>query len=322
MWQRFAWFAVALVLACEAIGQSPAATATGDASRANAFPRELVEWTSRAGNPVFRGAGAGHWDAAIRERGWILCEGGVYRLWYTGYDGTREGVKQLGYATSPDGLKWTRSQLNPLVAGHWIEDVMIVREGGTYFMFAEGPRSSEAQLLTSTDGVQWKPRGVLEIRTKMGERIDPPFGTPTVLFEKGSDEKGSWHLFYERADLGVWLAKSDDPRRLRWTNVRDEPVLVPGPGKYDLEMIAVDQVIKHRGAYYAFYHGSGRCAEGTTRTWNTNIARSKDLIHWEKYAGNPLVADNKSSGIVVAAGDGYRLYTMHDRVDVFESPRE
>ena len=80
-------------------------------------------------------------------------------------------------------------------------------------------------------------------------------------------------------------------------------------------MIALNQVIKYKNVYYAFYHGSGA---GEPRTWNTNIARSTDLVHWEKYPGNPLVADNKSSGIVIPVGRGFRLYTMHDQVDVFD----
>jgi hypothetical protein len=135
-------------------------------------------------------------------------------------------------------------------------------------------------------------------------------------------EDGRWYLFYERADRGVWLATTHDPRSLRWTNVQDEPVLVPGPAEYDLEMIAVDQIIKHQGVYYAFYHASGRCADSATRTWSTNIARSNDLRHWEKYCGNPIVGGNKSSGIVLSINGGYRLYTMHDRVDAFESSRK
>ena len=35
------------------------------------FPRELVEFEPYAENPIFTGAGPGHWDVKIRERGWI-----------------------------------------------------------------------------------------------------------------------------------------------------------------------------------------------------------------------------------------------------------
>jgi hypothetical protein len=100
-----------------------------------------------------------------------------------------------------------------------------------------------------------------------------------------------------------------------WINVQDEPVLAPGPNVYDKDMIALNQVIRHNGAYYAFYHGSS--GDNDPRIWNTNIARSYDLVHWEKYPGNPLIEDNKSSGIVIRGGRDLRLYTMHDQVDVF-----
>ena len=104
--------------------------------------------------PVFA-AEPGKWDAKIRERGWILREGGVYKLWYTGYDGTDNGLRMLGYATSPDGIKWTRSPRNPLDREHWIEDMMIVKDGGKYYLFAEG-RNDRAHWFVSDDGITWK----------------------------------------------------------------------------------------------------------------------------------------------------------------------
>jgi hypothetical protein len=275
---------------------------------ATEFPSPLVDFVAGPNNPVFKAAGPGHWDAKIRERGWILREGDTYHLWYTGYDGTREGIRQLGYATSNDGITWQRSDENPLCRGQWVEDVMVVKRDDTYYMFAEGERD-RAQLLTSRDRVHWERQGTLDIRLADGRPIpEGPFGTPTAWLENGS-----WHLFYERGDLGVWLATSKD--LAVWRNVQDEPVLRLGPGDYDSRMIAMNQIVKRDGQYFAYYHGSGSPA--APRTWNTNVARSSDLIHWQKYPGNPLVGDNKSSGIVVPEGDGFRLYTMHDQVDVY-----
>jgi len=46
-------------------------TARGDEK----FPPELVRFRPYEKNPVFKAAGPGHWDARIRERGWILREG-------------------------------------------------------------------------------------------------------------------------------------------------------------------------------------------------------------------------------------------------------
>lgn len=299
------WIWVAAL--CRGVYGQPADSSSG-------FPDELVKWQPRNGNPVFQSEGSGSWDVKIRERGWILHDGREFRLWFTGYDGTRDGIKLLGYATSSDGLKWQRSPTNPLVRNHWVEDMCVVRHGGMYYMFAEGPEENHAEMLTSLDGIEWKWHGPLEVRTADGmHSAKKPCGTPTVWIEDDT-----WYLFYEWLDRGVWLAKTRDPMSLVWTNVKDEPVLVPGPADYDREMIAVDQVLKYRGAYYAIYHGSGS-GKQVPRTWNTDIARSTDMVHWTKYAKNPIVAGDKSSGELVPVDGHFRLYTMHDHVDAFES---
>jgi beta-1,2-mannobiose phosphorylase / 1,2-beta-oligomannan phosphorylase len=304
-----------LTLVAAFVFVAPAAFAAEIAHRpaspaATRFPSELVDWSPRAGNPVFTGRGADHWDKAIRERGWILRENGRYHLWYTGYDGTDDGVKRLGYAHSPDGIHWKRSAKNPLSGDHWVEDMMVVKCGNTYYMFAEGRVDNHAAMLTSKDRVTWKWEGFLDVR-RADEKTQEqgPCGTPTIWIENGK-----WYLFYERYDKGIWLATTRDVHSRVWRNVQDEPVLAPGPAEYDKDMIALNQIIKYRGAYYAFYHGSG---EAMPRTWNTNIARSTDLIHWRKYDGNPLIEDNKSSGVVIRNGTGFRMYTMHDQIDVF-----
>ena len=274
------------------------------------FPNELVRFTPYRNNPVFTAAGEGHWDKRIRERGWILKEGNTWRLWYTGYDGTRAGQKMLGLATSADGLQWTRHHANPIYREQWVEDMQVVKHGDVYYMFAEG-LNDEAQLLKSNNGVEWQRVGRIDVRQKNGDPLSHgPYGTPTVLFE---DDR--WFLFYERSDAGVWLATSKDMHV--WHNVQDEPVLKPGPDDYDRDFVALNQVIKHDGKYYAYYHGAASSTERPA-LWATAVAVSDDLIRWKKYPRNPLfpVAENKSSGIVVHDGNRLRLYTMHDKVDV------
>ena len=296
-----------LALGCRpAAGPAPAPDR--EAPDPSGFPRELVAFVQQGDGPVFQGAGPGHWDAKIRERGWVIREDGVYKLWYTGYDGTADGRRMLGLATSPDGVTWTRHPGNPLARDHWVEDVMVVKDGGRYLMFAEG-ENDRAQMLTSPDGVKWERAGRLDVRLANGEPIpDGPYGTPTAV-----KDGTRWLLFYERSDRGVWLSASDDLKV--WTNVRDEPVLAPGPGAYDRDMVALNQVIKHGGRYYAYYHG---CATSgpDARKGPTAVAASDDLVEWEEYPGNPLlpVAENKSSGVLVDTGAGFRLYTMHPAV--------
>src|SRR5438552_2247640 len=85
------------------------------------FPPELVKFVPLRQEPVFAAA-PGKWDAMIRERGWIMREDGVWKMWYTGY-ADRKGPLSLGYATSKDGISWTRHAGNPLYKEHWVEDM-------------------------------------------------------------------------------------------------------------------------------------------------------------------------------------------------------
>lgn len=278
------------------------------------FPRWITNWAPLPANPVFEGAGGNAWDAKIRERGWILFEDGIYHLWYTGFNEDRSPLRMLGYATSRDGLRWERHPGNPIHKTSWVEDMCVVRDGDTYFMFAEG-ENDIAHWLSSKDKIHWTEHGPLDIRQVDGSPISPgPRGTPTVWVEDGT-----WYLFYERKDQGVWLATSQD--RKVWTNVKDDPVLAMGPDPYDRHAVALNQVVKRKGVYYAFYHAN---AHKPWEDWTTCIARSRDLINWEKYPGNPIIGHNASSAILVDPdGDGpaeARLFTMHPEVRVYLHP--
>lgn len=281
----------------------------------DAFPQWATHWRLAEVNPVFAGAGGDAWDAKIRERGWIVQDDDAWLLYYTGYNESHSPLRRLGLATSRDGRTWTRDACNPLVADAWVEDMCVVRDGDRWLMFAEGQQDI-AHLLTSHDGRTWVRRGSLDVRLRDGQPISPgPRGTPTVFVDSGT-----WVLFYERGDQGVWLARSDDPDRLVWTNMQDAPVIARGPEPYDATAVALNQVVKRDGVFYAFYHAN---AHRPWRDWTTCVARSRDLIHWEKYAGNPIVANNCSSGIVVdpdgeAGPEPPLLFTMHPEVRLHE----
>jgi hypothetical protein len=265
------------------------------------FPRELVDWIRDGRGTLFEGTGEDTWDRQIRERGFILAEPDGWKLWYTGYDWTEGREKSLGLATSPDGIHWTRHPDNPVFASTWTEDVFVLKHDGVYHMFAEG-QDDIAHRLTSLDGVRWEQQGPLDIRTRAGAPLPGPYGTPAVLVEDGT-----WYLFYEIKDKGVWLATSTDLRV--WTNVQDEPVIGPGPQKYDRHAVALNHVVRYGGRYYAFYNANDH--PQWKGPWTTSIAVSDDLVQWEKYSGNPVIRSNDSSAILVEHDGELRLYSMH-----------
>ena len=275
------------------------------------FPPELVQFGPASEKALLAGMGDHAWDRMMRERGWIMREDGLWHLWYTGYNDDINKARFLGYATSPDGLNWTRWPGNPLTTDGWVEDMCIIKRGDTYYMFSEG-RDDIAHWLTSKDRLHWQEQGDLHIRQTNGRAISAgPRGTPSAWFEKDT-----WWLLYERGDRAVFAATSKDLKT--WTNVTDEPVIKCGPEAYDRHAVAVDQIIKHKGRFYAYYHASALPKWGA---WSTCLAMSEDLVHWKKYPGNPVLPANPAmpnagSGTVVQDGSSFRLYTTHPDVRV------
>ncbi|MBN1291615.1 MAG: glycosylase [Candidatus Latescibacteria bacterium] len=291
---------------CKSQPESPAKVSSGG-SESELFPGDIVEFKPYEHNPLFTGTGQDTWDNKIRERGYILREGDTWHMWYTGYNDKLSDTKFLGYATSSDGFTWTRYPQNPIFKDSWVEDMYVIKHNSTYYMFAEG-RDDIAHMMTSKDRIHWSDHGKLDIRYSTGEPLSQgPYGTPTVWIE---DE--IWYLFYERNDDAIWLATSKDHDV--WTNIQDDPVIAKGPDTYDSEAVAVNQIIKYNGKYYAYYHA---CAHQPWRDWTTNVAVSTNLINWEKYPKNPIVSGDKSSGILVHDGKQFRLYTMHPDVRVY-----
>ena len=73
----------------------------------------LADWTPQAGgNPVLESGPPGAWDEHIRERMAVICDNGMYKAWYGGWQGTYNknvpNQLKMGYATSPDGIHWAK----------------------------------------------------------------------------------------------------------------------------------------------------------------------------------------------------------------------
>ena len=252
------------------------------------FPKELVDWVPYEGNPLFAGTAQGTWDDQIRERGFILREGGLWRLWYTGYNPARGGAMALGYATSPDGLRFTRHASKPVFDGVWTEDVFVVpHAGGGYEMFAEGT-NDVAHRLTSTDGIRWQEQGSLDVRTRSGAPLSPgPYGTPTVV-------RGGRHVAPLLRARGQGRVARHVHRPARVDERQRRAGDSAGPDAYDRHAIALNQVVRYKGRYYGVYHAN---ADPQWKgPWTTCLAVSDDLVRWQKYPGNPVSAATTRAG--------------------------
>jgi predicted GH43/DUF377 family glycosyl hydrolase len=74
-----------------------------------------VSWTRHPGPVVDRGSETA-WDRSQVYSPGVLFDGWLYHMWYTG-NVVENGIfksSEIGYATSPDGIVWTKDPDNPL----------------------------------------------------------------------------------------------------------------------------------------------------------------------------------------------------------------
>jgi hypothetical protein len=57
----------------------------------------------------------GSWDAHSVANPFVLFDGSIYHMWYTGGVDLNPGYLDVGYAFSTDGIQWSRHQDNPIV---------------------------------------------------------------------------------------------------------------------------------------------------------------------------------------------------------------
>ena len=266
----------------------------------------LVKFTPSTNNPILTPGPKGSWDENIRERGWVMYENGMYHMWYGGWRGeylhSEAKLVKLGYAYSTDGINWTKYAGNPIYTETWVEDMTVIKDGNTYFMYAEDEKSEDGNgttidLYTSTDRINWtRQRTVLAPDGSGWEKGD--VGTPTV-WKEGS----AWFMLYEGLVDGiaghVGLATSSDG--MNWTRYLNNPVLA-NPIHPSLD-IAIDSIIKINGVYHAYGHYD----TGGYR-WVGGLFTSTNLTEWNMYSGNPIAGN---SPVIVDVGDNkYRLYAV------------
>ena len=130
-----------------------------------------MTWTKYSGNPVLDLGAAGGWDGDSVTDASVIKENGQYKMWYTGqqYGATpADDVYKIGYATSPDGIHWTRHSGNPVLTpsalGAWddfrVWRPSVISTGSGYVMYyrgapAEQGGQAKAGMATSPDGIQW-----------------------------------------------------------------------------------------------------------------------------------------------------------------------
>ncbi|UCF08626.1 MAG: hypothetical protein JSW28_02755 [Thermoplasmata archaeon] len=159
-----------------------------------AYSSDGINWTKYSDNPVLEGGGNNGWDDESVEYPEVIYSNGLFRMWYSGRDTTDK--YRIGYATSADGINWTKSSSNPVLdlgsVGEWdnyyVHSPTVIFDGGSYHMWYSGNDASTYRIgyATSPDGITWiksENNPVLDIGTS-GSWDDVHIASPEVIREE------------------------------------------------------------------------------------------------------------------------------------------
>ena len=128
-----------------------------------------VSWTKEpSANPILSASSNGNWDDEGVSTPSLLWEDVEFKMWYGGHDGS---TWRVGYATSSDGVSWTRFPGNPVLdvgpVGAWDESAVshpsVFRLNGLYYMYYtnawDATQGSSTGFAWSADGENWTKHG-------------------------------------------------------------------------------------------------------------------------------------------------------------------
>ncbi len=220
-----------------------------------ATSRDGINWTKHPENPIIKLGPPGSWDSSI-----LICESvlfdkdeQIFKIWYVG--GTVGGIFGIGYATSPDGIHWTKYQGNPVITvtepweGRNIEgqSVLKTNEGYKIWFASYHAREDQASIgyATSPDGIHWtkNPQNPIFTPDQPGSWDGYSVDEPDIHYQDGI-----YHMWYKgwNRPMGVsWIGHATSQDGIRWERAAENPVLMTAnvPQAWDIFQVYRPRVI-------------------------------------------------------------------------------
>ena len=250
-----------------------------------------MEWEKYPGNPMLDLGPDGAWDDSSIAYPSLLFDGTEYKMWYAG---RHEDIDRIGYATSPDGIVWTKYPGNPVLDigpsgswdDKWIRSNCVIFNGTEYKMWFAGYGGNHNQIgyASSPDGIVWTKYAYNPVldRGASGSWEDGGNYGPGVLFD--GTEYRMWYSGQDGSRGHQRIGYASSPDGIVWTKYLGNPVLNIGPsGSWDDKYMGGPSILFNGVEYEMFYGGY----DGSN--YRIGYASSPDGIVWTKYAGNPVL---------------------------------
>jgi predicted GH43/DUF377 family glycosyl hydrolase len=277
-----------------------------------------VTWTKDTNNPVLSKGKIGDWDESnVFNPGAVILIDSIFHMWYTGHEGDDLSANiQIGHATSPDLVTWTKDTNNPVLSmgpggtwdDTWVAGSYVVYDGKEYHMWYSAYNGSHGIRIghaTSPDGVTWTKDPLNPVLTfETGKWDDPRVEISTVIFDGTT-----YHMWYSGGGYFSWqtgYATSEDGST--WTKYPNNPVLREGPeGSWDDKFVAWCSVMDSAGIKYKMWY----CGGETELTGSIGYAESDARLPalWVKSntlvdATDTVVAEIFKDGIIYIVPEG------------------
>lgn len=239
----------------------------------------------------------------------VLRNGGEYKMWYSGYNGTSYRIL---FANSTDGLTWVkRGVVLDLGSPGSLDDRTILTPsviwtGSEYRMWYAGSDGVNYRILyaTSANGLNWTRKGTAIGPGRMGDFDSLFLQGPTVVQYKGGYL--CWYTGYDGSRYRTLKAKSSDG--LNWTKL-GLAIELGSAGSYETVSVSYPSAFVEGNSIHLWYTGSdGRSrvlysneSEETPGTKKTSVllkfaaSPSSDVTRTEVYLGQNWT-DCKSPG--------------------------
>ncbi len=228
-------------------------------------------WAKAPATPVLSHSGInGTFDRQGVGDQSVILDAGTYRMWFAGRAGNSY---KIGYATSMDGIAWTKFATNPVLsttAGAWDSASVlyphVVPDAGTLKMWYTGIDATGVQRIgyaTSPNGTTW---------TKLAGNPVLPVGAPGAWDAAGVHspcvilDGATWRMWFvgRNAAGQERIGYAESPNGTTWTKFAGNPVVTLGAaGAFDESQLGAPFVILDAGVFKMWYAGTN--AAGTTR---------------------------------------------------------
>ncbi|HLN52442.1 MAG TPA: T9SS type A sorting domain-containing protein [Lentimicrobium sp.] len=151
-----------------------------------------LNWERYSTDPVLPWGPAGSWDNLLVYAGTVLFDEGIYKMWYTGMNTSY--TYRIGYATSPDGIVWTRYQGNPILTFPAANPKVMKTLTGYQMWYNESVGGKMYIFYAlSDDGIIWQGMDAPVLSPDPGTFDDEGVTAPSVVF---NETTGLYQMWY------------------------------------------------------------------------------------------------------------------------------